>query len=105
MFLGGIILTCFQKGTSIFLQAIGKSVQSTILSLSRDVVFFVPAIVALASWGGVTGMLWAAPVADVLSALLSAALVAMEYRKVRSHLKQDEEAPFRLGQSEEKQPS
>ncbi len=105
VFLGGIILTCFQKGTSIFLQAIGKSVQSTILSLSRDVVFFVPAIVALASWGGVTGMLWAAPVADVLSALLSAALVAMEYRKVRSHLKQDEEAPFRLGQNEEKQPS
>lgn len=37
IFLGGILLTCIQKASSIFLQAIGKPAKAAILSLSRDV--------------------------------------------------------------------
>ena len=83
IFLGGILLTCIQKASSIFLQAIGKPVKATVLSLSRDVVFFVPGIIILAMNFGVTGMLWAAPLADVLSVILTVFLVVSEYRSVK----------------------
>ncbi len=86
VFLCGILLTCIQKASSIFLQAIGKPGKSTLLSLSRDVIFFVPAILLLARRGGVTGMLWAAPCADVLAFLLTLVLVGLEYRSVRAHM-------------------
>ena len=83
IYLGGILLCCIQKASSIFLQAIGKPVKATVLSLSRDVVFLVPGVVILSSLFGVTGMLWAAPVADVLSFLLTILLIGMESKSIR----------------------
>ena len=83
IFLGGILLCCLQKASSIFLQSIGKPVKATILSLSRDVVFLVPGIILLSSVFGVTGMLWAAPIADVLSLLLTVLLVSHEYQYLK----------------------
>ena len=79
----GILMTCMQKATSIFFQSIGKSVQSTVLSLSRDVVFFVPLILVFAKLGGLVGMLWAAPAADILSCILTVFLVIRERRAVQ----------------------
>jgi Na+-driven multidrug efflux pump len=78
VFLGGILLCCMQKTGSIFLQAIGKPVQSTLLSLSRDVIFLAPAIIIMAIHFGVTGMLWAGPVADVLAFIVTVVLIARE---------------------------
>ena len=80
IFLGGILLCCIQKASSIFLQSIGRPVKATLLSLSRDVIFFVPLILIFAWKGGVTGMLWAAPATDVLSFLLTLVLIAGERR-------------------------
>jgi Na+-driven multidrug efflux pump len=72
-----------QKTGSIFLQAIGKPVESTLLSLSRDVIFLVPAVIIFAVNFGVTGMLWAAPAADVLSITLTIVLIAREIKKIK----------------------
>lgn len=83
IFLGGILLCCIQKASSIFLQAIGKPVQSTVLSLSRDVVFLVPGVVILARCFGVTGMLWAAPIADILAFMMTGIFITAEYRAIR----------------------
>lgn len=85
VFLGGILLCCIQKASSIFLQSIGKPVKATLLSLSRDVIFLVPGVIILANLGGVTGMLWAAPVADFLAFLLTIVLILTEYRAVKAH--------------------
>lgn len=86
VFLGGILLTCVQKASSIFLQSIGKPVKSTILSLSRDVLFFVPGLLILAPMGGVSTMLWAAPLADVLAFILTVILISAEYKSVKKGL-------------------
>lgn len=76
IFLGGIILTCFVKTASIVLQAMGKSFQSTLLALARDVIFFVPAIIVIASTSSsVVTMLWSAVVADVLASILAIILL------------------------------
>jgi Na+-driven multidrug efflux pump len=83
IFLGGILLCCMQKTGSIFLQAIGKPVQSTLLSLSRDVVFLVPAVIIMAVNFGVTGMLWAAPIADVLAFVVTVVLIGREIKAMK----------------------
>lgn len=83
VFLSGICLCCIQKAGSIFLQSLGKPVSSTLLSLSRDVVFFVPGLMILGAAGGVTGMLWAAPIADILAFALTAVLLFLQLREIR----------------------
>ena len=83
IFLGGILLCCVRKASSIFLQSVGKSVKATLLSVSRDVLFLVPLVVWFALQFGIVGMLWAAPCADVLSFILTILLVALEYRSMR----------------------
>ena len=83
IFLGGILFCCVQKASSIFLQSVGKAVKATLLSVSRDVLFLVPLVVWFSLQLGVTGMLWAAPAADVLAFLLTVILVLLEMKKMK----------------------
>ena len=83
VFLGGILLCCVQKASSIFLQAIGKPIKSTVLSLSRDVVFLCPLVVVLSLKFGVTGMLFAAPIADVLAFIFTIILIYHEIKSIK----------------------
>ena len=79
IFLGGIILTCLVKSISILLQSMGSSFKSTILALARDVIFFVPAIVIIATIShSVVTMLISAIIADVLSFILGVILLKIE---------------------------
>lgn len=71
IYLAGIIFTCITKCCSIYLQSIGKPVKSMILSLLRDIVIFIPALIILARLYGVVGMLWAALIADVVSFIIA----------------------------------
>ena len=81
IFLGGIILTCLIKSMSILLQSMGSSFKSTILALSRDVIFFVPAIIIIATLShSVVTMLWSAIIADGLSFILGVILLRSELR-------------------------
>ena len=77
-------LTGFQTVVSVYLQAVGKPVKSAILSLARQIIFFVPAALILPKFLGVTGVLWTGPVADGLAFLLSLGLPIYE----RSQLKE-----------------
>lgn len=96
VYLSGILLCCVQKASSIFLQAVGKPVKATLLSLSRDVLFLTPGVVLFASAWGVTGMLWAAPAADVLAFALTLILLVREYRAVKGlDLTEGEEGALR----------
>ena len=67
IYLSTIILCCVQKGTSIFLQALGKPALSMGLSLLRDFIMSVPLVLLLPARFGVTGALYSAPVADGVS--------------------------------------
>ena len=69
--MSGITLTCITKTCSIYLQAIGKSFKSMFISVMRDVVLFIPALVVLAKMFGIVGMLWAALVADVIAFIIA----------------------------------
>lgn len=78
-------LTGFQTVTAVYLQAVGKPVQSAVLSLARQIIFFVPAALILPVSMGVTGVLWTGPVADGLAFLLSLILLLYERHYLKKH--------------------
>ncbi|MDE6504823.1 MAG: MATE family efflux transporter, partial [Clostridia bacterium] len=65
-FLGGV-----QLCASTLFQALGKPIIATIVSLTKNVIFFVPAMFILAYLIGLDGVLWAGMVADICAFLLS----------------------------------
>lgn len=77
-----ILFTCLQKVSSIFLQSISSPLKATMLSLTRDVICFVPLTILLPMGMGIEGVLWAAPISDTISFLLAVVLIVIELRKM-----------------------
>ena len=80
------IPTSFQTVTGIFFQSIGKPIQSAVTSLSRQILFLVPALLILPGFLGVYGALWAGPVADGLAFVLALILILVEMKKLNLQL-------------------
>ena len=80
-------LNGFQTVAAIFFQSIGKTVLSGAISLSRQIVFLIPAIMILCNYMGIKGVLWAGPVADGLAFIFAFVLILMEIKKI-NHLEQ-----------------
>lgn len=81
-----LMLCCingFQLVSGIFFQAIGKPAFSAILSLSRQVLFLIPAMFILPTFMGVEGVLWAGPVADGMAFILAITLLTINLRKMK----------------------
>lgn len=76
-------LTGFQTVVAVYLQAIGKPLKSAILSLARQIIFFVPPAILLPQFMGVKGVLWTGPVADGLTVLLSLGLLLYERNQLK----------------------
>ena len=70
----------FQIVSANYFQAVGKPLQAMILTLSRQVLFLIPLIIFLPRFFGLNGIWAAAPVADVLSSLWTAAWLLFEMR-------------------------
>lgn len=62
------------------LQAMGAAVSSLIINLSRQGIIFIPAMFILNAVLGINGLVWAQPVADILSLILAAVLYAIAYK-------------------------
>ena len=80
------LLLCICNGiqipAGIFFQAIGKSVKSAILSLSRQVLFLIPAMIILGKAFGLKGLLYSGPMADGLAFVIAVILLVLELRKL-----------------------
>ena len=74
IFLMFVTFTCTVKMTSIFFQAAGKPVRALAASVIRDVICFIPLAVTLPLSMGIDGVLWAAPIADVIAIVIAAVL-------------------------------
>lgn len=77
-----IILACVNKAAFIFLQAMGKAVVSTLLSMVREIVFGVGLALILSMFFGLDGVLYSMPVSDILTAILSAIVIVRTYRQL-----------------------
>ncbi len=61
----------FQVVTAGFFQAMKKKVASLVLSLSRQTLFFIPAILVIPKIYGIEGIMYAQPVSDALAVVVS----------------------------------
>ena len=75
-----VICNGVQIPSGIFFQAIGKSAKSAILSLSRQILFLIPAMVIFGSMFGLIGVLYAGPFADGLAFIISGILIIVEMK-------------------------
>ena len=75
-----VIFNGVQVPSGIFFQAIGKSLKSAILSLSRQILFLIPAMIILGKLFKIKGVLYAGPLADTLAFILSIILIMHELK-------------------------
>ncbi len=77
-----ITLATVNKGTFIYLQALGKATASTIVSLTREIIFgvFLPILMPL--FMGLDGLLWSFPVADILTFIIALFFILRTYKEL-----------------------
>lgn len=87
VFLSLVTFTCIIKMTSIFFQAIGQPVKAAVSSLTRDIVCFVPLVLVLPKLFGVKGILFAAPIADLIAMVVTVIMTAKFFKGLKqTHL-------------------
>ena len=70
------------KGTFIYLQAIGKALPSTLISLFRELVFGVGFALLLPRFFGLDGVLYSMPVSGILTFLIAALVIRATLREL-----------------------
>lgn len=82
------LMLCICNGiqipAGIFFQAIGKGVKSAVISLSRQILFLIPAMVIFGATFGIHGILYAGPLADGLAFVVASVLLILQVRKLKN---------------------
>lgn len=82
IYLSTIILCCVQKATSVFLQSLGKTTLSFVLSFMRDIVVNVSMVLILPPFMGLTGALLSAPIADLAAIILAIIIMTWVFKRI-----------------------
>lgn len=77
-----MILATVNKGTFIYLQALGKAVESTVISLTREIIFGVFLPIILPVFFGLDGLLYSFPIADLLTFVAAAFIIRRTYKEL-----------------------
>lgn len=96
IYLSLIIFTCIQKVCSIFLQSIGYAKAAAPLSVLRDIFLIIASLTIPMVWG-VTGIFWAAPIADILAIGITAVVMIGLWKSLSDNEKSyisDTQAPI-----------
>ena len=84
-----MVLACVNKACFIFLQAVGKALSSTLLSMFREVVFGVGFALLLPKFFGLDGVLYSMPVSDVLTFVISLVIIRKTYQELRESVPEE----------------
>lgn len=82
IFLSLIMVTCVVKISSIFFQAVGQPFKAAIVSLVRDLVCFVPLAIILPKFMGIKGILYAAPISDIIGICITIPNIILFFKKL-----------------------
>lgn len=77
-----VVFACINKACFIFLQAMGKAAESTMLSMIREIVFGVGFALLLPVFFALNGVLYSMPVSDILTFLIAVFLIAVTYKEL-----------------------
>jgi len=78
-----VIFACVNKACFIFLQAMGKPVSSTVLSMIREIVFGVGFALLLPLFFGLDGVLYSMPISDILTFMIAVILIIQTFRQLQ----------------------
>ena len=91
IYLSLTVITCLVKMTAIFFQSIGKAGSAMLASLVRDILCFTPLALILPAvleqkevGSGINGILYAAPIADIVAAVVILALTLPFFKKLKT---------------------
>ncbi len=76
----------FQMVTSNFFQSIGKAKISIFLSVSRQVLFLIPALLILPHFLGLNGVWLGSPTADITSSILTFIVLKWQIKKIKTSI-------------------
>ena len=65
-----------------YFQSIGKAVSAIFLSLSRQLLFFLPGLIFLPNFFGVKGVWYSMPVSDFLAFVIATVLLVLQFKKI-----------------------
>ncbi len=82
-----IIFACVNKACFIFLQAMGKALESTTLSMIREIVFGVGFALLLPLFFGLDGVLYSMPLSDILTFIIALFLIKSTYNQLNKDVK------------------
>ena len=77
-----MIFATVNKGSFIYLQSLGKALESTLISMTREVVFGVGFALLLPRFFGLDGVLYSMPLSDILTFAIAAVVIAKTYREL-----------------------
>ncbi len=75
-------LATLNKGSFIFLQAMGKPVASTVITMTREIIFGVALPILMPMLWGLDGILLSFPTADILTTIIAAFVIVFTYREL-----------------------
>ncbi len=82
IFLFFIWLDALQPITSTFFTSIGKPAKGIFLSLTRQILFFMPLLLLLPHMIGIDGCIYCGPIADLMAAIVTIVMAFFEFRKM-----------------------
>ena len=77
-----VVFACVNKACFIFLQAMGNAMESTVLSMIREIVFGVGFALLLPLYFGLDGVLYSMPLSDILTFVITFVLIIKTYRQL-----------------------
>ena len=84
----------FQIIASNFFQAIGRAKTAMFLTLTRQVIILLPAVLIFPQFFGLQGLLYAAPFADIISVLLTAFFFTQAMKHLETYALQETPSPL-----------
>jgi putative MATE family efflux protein len=75
-------LNCLQPITTTFFSSIGKPIKGVFISLTRQIIFFLPILIILPHFFGINGIIYTGPSADLLSAIVTILMTYIEFKSM-----------------------
>lgn len=75
-------LNCIQPISSTFFTSIGKPIKGVFLSLTRQIIFFIPILIILPLFMGIDGILYTGCIADLLAAVVAVIMTVFEFKSM-----------------------
>lgn len=89
IYMGGIFISGFQIISTSYFQATGQAVKASVLSMMRQVILLIPAILILPVFFGLDGILYSGPVADLLAGVIVGIFAIIEMKKLNKWVEAD----------------